>query len=830
MIIDSGLVTGSLEVVGNTAMTGSLSVTGDINGSLKGNADSATTASYAVTASYLEGYISPFPFTGSAQITGSLQVTGSITATSFVKEGGTSSEYLMADGSTSEGGTGGGEPSARVEENFIATAGQTVFPITYEIGQIDVYFNGLKLYPDEYTANNGTSVVLAEAATLGSQVSIVKYVSATTSTAVRNEVVFEATADQNTFLVDYTVGQVDVFHNGAKLNPEEFTATNGTSVVLGFDCLEGASVTMLVYLSAVSGASGTANYVTKFTGAATMEDSQIYDDGTDIGIGKDSPNAKLDINGNTIVTGSLNVTQGITGSLFGTSSNAVSASFATNATSSSYALSASYSSNVSGTVNYIPRFTGTSTIGDSVIFQSGSNIGIGTTNASVKTTVRASDAPTLPTLGTASGHFLIGNGATNVDYGLMFGVNGDGNTWIQSQRVDGTATAYNTILQPKGGNVGVGTDPDTLLHVYGTAGWIKAETNSNNSARFQAKNSSQITDFGTDSNGGFIQTQGAYPLLVYTNQTERMRITSGGNVGIGNPPTITYRLQVKGNGFAVQGDTLNQGNSIRFLRESGAEMAYIGWSNEATNNSTWLFKSSNGNPIGFSADGTNQNMVINTSGNVGIGLTTPLNGGGNGRWLTLEGTSYSGGLICSINGASTGAVYTESGYFNMQANSGYGIKLFSNGGEALKIDTSGRVTTPQQPAFRAWYSINATWTLANGATFNFNVTEYNIGSCYNTSNGVFTAPVAGVYQFNFYTIVLGNYANASIQFRKNGGVATSGYNVHFSPSSADVWSNVVYTTSMYLNQGDYVNMINSSGFSVNFHGKDWSSFSGYLVG
>jgi hypothetical protein len=38
-------------------------------------------SSFAVTASYLNGYISPFPFTGSARITGSLGVTGSISTT-----------------------------------------------------------------------------------------------------------------------------------------------------------------------------------------------------------------------------------------------------------------------------------------------------------------------------------------------------------------------------------------------------------------------------------------------------------------------------------------------------------------------------------------------------------------------------------------------------------------------------------------------------------------------------------------------------------------------------------------------------------------------------
>jgi hypothetical protein len=55
------------------SFTGSFS--GSFTGSLQG------TASYALTASYLEGYISPFPFTGSAIISGSLDVTGSISST-----------------------------------------------------------------------------------------------------------------------------------------------------------------------------------------------------------------------------------------------------------------------------------------------------------------------------------------------------------------------------------------------------------------------------------------------------------------------------------------------------------------------------------------------------------------------------------------------------------------------------------------------------------------------------------------------------------------------------------------------------------------------------
>jgi len=63
--------------IGPTPTSGSFtgSFSGSFTGSLQG------TASYALTASYLEGYISPFPFTGSARITGSLGVTGSISTT-----------------------------------------------------------------------------------------------------------------------------------------------------------------------------------------------------------------------------------------------------------------------------------------------------------------------------------------------------------------------------------------------------------------------------------------------------------------------------------------------------------------------------------------------------------------------------------------------------------------------------------------------------------------------------------------------------------------------------------------------------------------------------
>ena len=72
------------------------------------------------------------------------------------------------------------------------------------------------------------------------------------------------------------------------------------------------------------------------------------------------------------------------------------------------------------------------------------------------------------TLGTASGMFSIR--ASTRSYGLFAGViYATGDAWMQVGRSDGTPTAYNLLLQPSGGNVGIGTSsPTTTLAVAGT--------------------------------------------------------------------------------------------------------------------------------------------------------------------------------------------------------------------------------------------------------------------------------------------------------------------------------------------------------------------------
>jgi len=79
------------------------------------------------------------------------------------------------------------QPSYRTITEFTATAGQTTFsPASYTAGYIDVYRNGVKLGSADFTATNGTSVVLANACAAGDYVRFEGFLITTFNNAIAN--------------------------------------------------------------------------------------------------------------------------------------------------------------------------------------------------------------------------------------------------------------------------------------------------------------------------------------------------------------------------------------------------------------------------------------------------------------------------------------------------------------------------------------------------------------------------------------------------------------------------------------------------------------------
>ncbi len=120
-------------------------------------------------------------------------------------------------------------------------------------------------------------------------------------------------------------------------------------------------------------------------------------------------------------------------------------------------------------------------------------------------------------------------------------------------------------------------------------GRMTSEVLTSGAAYFEAKNTSGSSYFGNDSTGAYVITEWNAPILFYTNNTEKMRITSSGNVGIGttspteilhlnsSAPVIRYQKtgvlnwyagNVSGNSYIISNDV--SGNSLELNVNTGA--------------------------------------------------------------------------------------------------------------------------------------------------------------------------------------------------------------------------------------------------------------------
>jgi hypothetical protein len=127
--------------------------------------------------------------------------------------------------------------STMVRNSFTATAAQTVFQTStsFEQNYADVYVNGIKLSPADYSSNGILGQITLNAPILLDG-DVVDIQTATTYIVNSNtnyqKADFVATAGQTSVTVDYVPGQVNVYLNGLRLkNGTDYTAVTGTSIV-----------------------------------------------------------------------------------------------------------------------------------------------------------------------------------------------------------------------------------------------------------------------------------------------------------------------------------------------------------------------------------------------------------------------------------------------------------------------------------------------------------------------------------------------------------------------------------------------------------------------
>ena len=320
----------------------------------------------------------------------------------------------------------------------------------------------------------------------------------------------------------------------------------------------------------------------------------------------------------------------------------------------------------SGTTNYVPKFTASGTIGNSLIYDTGTRIAIGGTSATYGVLTVQSDA----------GQFCI---QSNTTPGKQLQIGYDhvtNNSYLTSlnQGVAFTPLA----LQPNGGNVGVGTGSPTDKFVVSNSGA--------NTLHFDVEYSggaSTIYSYNRTTNA-YTNLQLSASNLIFQSggSTERMRITSGGNVGIGTS-TINEKLDVEGN--------LNLRNSNTYSTSLTRDIVYrsstASFGVQPIANITFLTVGDAASALSFStrngAADYAERMRITNGGLVGIGNT----GVGTVR-LAVTGENQSSSNYSFISYDSAGnpilvcrndkALFAQ-GVYDFTTGSGANVVVFSDG-------------------------------------------------------------------------------------------------------------------------------------------------------
>lgn len=337
------------------------------------------------------------------------------------------------------------------------------------------------------------------------------------------------------------------------------------------------------------------------TGASLSTSGNILSQGL-VGVGTNSPVSQLHVNastGNSII----HVTNSTTG---GTLSDGVSL-VSESGTGDAFVIQRENARLILGT-NNTNRFIitgagniGVGTIDPSALLHLIGNVGGWSSNNYGKqlyiTTQIGGPNPCIGISDSSGGNnWAIGNAAGSINFCQMPAITNSTTPIVERMRIDSS------------GNVGIGTtSPVFPLHVHTTTGNATLHLTNSTTGTTSADGFSLVSEVTT--NDAYVIQRENANLIFRTNNTERLRITSGGNVGVGTN-TPSHRVHIV--------DDVGLGRSGLFVDSSPAANNYSCIISHAHSNvgdrGTFRF--------GHVSDARRQ-MVQMCNGNVGIGTSVP---------------------------------------------------------------------------------------------------------------------------------------------------------------------------------------------------------------